>query len=138
VEDRLSSSESEDEWDLGLLLFILWGGLLIIMDTILENLIDDRSLNQSTSTHISWRDLPNREEEGLGNFFTGILERSRSAAQRHAPATNDNDTPISYAATLLTEVARSPGPQDYPLWRVCCRVSQLLCWLYQKLKQSSS
>ncbi len=69
MEDRLSSSESEDEWDLGLLLFILWGGLLIIMDTILENLIDDRSLNQSTSTHISWRDLPNQEEEGLGNFF---------------------------------------------------------------------
>ena len=101
---------------------ILWAGLLLLMNTNPENFFDDRSLVQGT--HVSWKDLPDREE-GLGKLLKGILERSRSAAQRCAPATNDNNTPTSYTATLIAEVARSPGPDEYPLWRVRCRVSRL-------------
>ncbi|KAF8226539.1 hypothetical protein L208DRAFT_1301333 [Tricholoma matsutake] len=71
--------------------------------------------------HISWRDLPN-QEEGLGEFLTGILECSCSAAQRCAPSPDDNNTSISHTTTLLDKVARSPGPDDYPLWRVHCRL----------------
>jgi hypothetical protein len=108
---------------------ILWDGLLLLMDTIPDNFIDDRvhSLDQNVSLqHVSWRDLPNREE-GLGEFLTGILERSRSAAQRRAPSPDDNNTSIRHTTTLLEEMARLPGPDDYPLWRVRCRVNQL-CW----------
>ena len=72
--------------------------------------------------HVSWRDLPDREE-GLSELLTGILECSRGTAQRRAPATDDNDTSMSYTATIVNEVARSPGVHDYLLWRVCCRVS---------------
>ncbi|KAF8235623.1 hypothetical protein L208DRAFT_1256229 [Tricholoma matsutake] len=89
-----------------------------------NNFIDDRvhSLDQSISLqHVSWRDLPN-QEEGLGKFLTGILECSCSAAQRCAPSPDDNNTSISHTTTLLDEVARSPGPDDYPLWRVHCRL----------------
>lgn len=74
--------------------------------------------------HVLWKDLPDLEE-GLGELLTGILECSRRAAQRFALATNNNNTPMSYTATLIAEVARSPGPDDYPLWRVRCRVSRL-------------
>jgi hypothetical protein len=91
-----------------------------------DNFIDNgvHSLDQSVSPqHVSWRDLPDREE-GLGELLTGILERSRSAAQRRAPATDDDNTTMGYTATVVNEVARSPGPHDYPLWRVRCRVSR--------------
>ena len=107
--------------------------LLLIMDSNSDNFVDDRIIDQNT--HISWRSLPDREEEGLGDLLTGILERSCNAAQRHPCATDVND---SYTVTVLAEVAKSPGLHDYPLWRVRCRVSRLLCWLYQKLKQSTS
>jgi hypothetical protein len=103
---------------------ILWGGLLLLMGTNPDNFVDDRVHSLDQSAHISWRSLPDREE-GLGELLTGILERSRSAAQRRAPAT---DASINYTATLVDEVARSPGPHDYPLWRVRCRVSRLR-WL---------
>jgi hypothetical protein len=106
---------------------ILWGGLSLLMGTNPDNFVDDRVHSLDQTAHVSWRDLPDREE-GLGEFLTGILERSRSAAQRCAPATDDNNTSIDYTATLIDGVARSPGPHDYPLWRVRCRVSQL-CWL---------
>jgi hypothetical protein len=115
---------------------ILWSGLLLIMHINSDHFVDDRALDQSA--HISWRGLPDREEEGLGELLTGILERSRNAAQRHPPATDDNDAPMTYAATVLANIVRSPGPDDYPLWRVRCRVSRLLRRLYQKLKQSNS
>jgi hypothetical protein len=106
---------------------ILWGGLLFLMETNADNFIDDKVHSLDQSAHVSWRDLPDREE-GLGELLTGILERSRSTAQRHAPTTDDNDTSVSYTSTLMEEVARSPRPHDYPLWRVRCRVSRLR-WL---------
>lgn len=109
---------------------ILWAGLLLLIDTNPENFFDDRNLDHST--HVSWRDLPDRED-GLGELLTGILERSRRAAQRHAPTTDDNNTPMNYTATLVAEVARAPGPHDYPLWRVRCRVSWLRLALTKNL-----
>ena len=109
---------------------ILWGGLLLLIDTNPENFFDNRSLVQGM--HVLWKDLPNLEE-GLGELLTGILESSHSAAQRFAPATNNNNTPMSYTATLIDEVARSPGPDDYPLWRVRCRVSRLRLALTENL-----
>ena len=90
-----------------------------------DNFIDDgvHSLDQSTPPHhVSWRDLPERQE-GLGELLTRILECSRSTAQRSAPATDDNSASTSYTATAIDQVARSPRLHEYPLWRVCCRVS---------------
>ena len=104
---------------------ILWRGLRLLMDTnYTDNFIDDGvpSLDQSVPQHVSWRDLPDWEE-GLGKLLMGILERSRRAAPWLAPATDGNSTSTSYTATIVDQVARSPGLHDYPLWRVCCRVS---------------
>src|ERR1700678_3903741 len=109
---------------------ILWAGLLLLIDTNPENFFDDRSLVQGM--HVLWQDLPDLEER-LGKLLTGILERSRRAAQRFAPATNNNNTPMSYTATLIAEVARSPRPDDYPLWRFRCRVSRLRLALTKNL-----
>jgi len=104
---------------------ILWCGLLLLMDTNPDNFVNNRNLDQSV--HVSWKDIPDWEE-GLGEFLTGILEHSCSATQWRAPTTDENNTSTSYTATLIDDVARSPQPHDYPLWRVHCRVSQL-CWL---------
>ena len=87
-----------------------------------RNFFDDSTPDQGN--HIPWRDLPNWEDE-LGELLAGILEHSRSAAQWHAPAANDDTTPLNYTTTIIAEVARAPGPDDYPLWRVHCRVSWL-------------
>jgi hypothetical protein len=107
--------------------YYLRDSLLLLMDTNhADQFIDDEvhSLDQSVSRqHLSWKDLPDRE--GLNELLTGILERSRIAAQGRAPATDNNNRSISYTATLINEIARSPGPHDYPLWRVRCRVSRL-------------
>ena len=85
---------------------ILWAGLLLLMNTNPENFFDDRSLVQGT--HVSWKDLPDREE-GLGKLLTGILECSRSTAERRAPTTNNNNTPMSYTATLIAEEITGAG-----------------------------
>jgi hypothetical protein len=89
---------------------ILWCGLLLLMNTNPDNFVDDRNLDQSM--HISWRDLPDWEE-GLGEFLTGILERSHSATQWCAPTTDENNASTSYTVTLVDEVARSPEWHDY-------------------------
>jgi hypothetical protein len=91
------------------------------MNTIHTNSFIDEGDNSPNNIisppHVSWRDLPDREE-GLSELLTWILERSCSAAQRRAPATDDNDASMSYTTTVVNEVARSPGLHDYPLWRV--------------------
>ena len=100
---------------------------MLHMDTIhTDSFIDDGDNSPDkivSPQHVSWRDLPDREE-GLSELLTQILEHSRSTAQRHAPATDDNNASMSYTATVVNEVVRSPGVHDYPLWRVCCRVSR--------------
>jgi len=101
---------------------ILWCGLLLLMDTNPDNFVNDRNLDQSV--HVSWKDIPD-QEEGLGEFLTGILEHSHGATQQCAPTTDKNNASTSYTATLIDDVARSPQPHDYPLWRVCCRISRL-------------
>lgn len=116
------SESGSEEWETSLLLFSAMG--LLLMDTNhTDNFIDD-GVESTSPYHVSWKDLPDRQE-GLGELVTRILERSRSAAQQCAPATDDNSASISYTATVVDQVVRSPGPHDYPLWRVRCRVSRL-------------
>ena len=115
---------------------ILWAGLLLLIDMKPGNFFDDSALNQGN--HIPWRDLPNWED-GMGKLLAGIWEHSRSAAQQHAPTANDDTTPLNYTATIIAEVARAPGLDDYPLWRVGSLQGELTSFGFnKKLKQSSS
>ena len=91
---------------------ILWAGLLLLIDTKPGNFFDNKALDQGN--HVPWRDVPNWED-GLGKLLAGILEHSRSAAHWHAPAANNDTTPLNYTATIIAEVARALGPDDYPL-----------------------
>jgi hypothetical protein len=88
-----------------------------------DNFIDDevQSVDQGVSQqYTSWRDLPDWEE-GLSELLTRILEHSQCAAPRRVL---DDNKSTCYTAALMDEVVRSPGPHDYPLCKVRCRVSR--------------
>jgi len=87
----------------------------------LDGFIDDQDpeLDESLPWQpLSWRDLSDREE-GLGKFLDGILEHSHNARQE-VPIAGNN---VEDTFTSIVDTERSPMLSDYPLWRVCCRVS---------------
>jgi hypothetical protein len=51
----------------------------------------------------------------LDNFFAGIYERSRSHKRR--PTVEDEDTADPHAC-----IRAMPGAEEFPLWRIGCRV----------------
>ena len=77
--------------------------------------IDDETpiaSGSGTRQHTSWKTLQNGED--LDEFFAGIYERSRSRRMR--PSTVED-------TTLPHDCIRSlPGADEFPLWRIGCRV----------------
>lgn len=65
---------------------------------------------------LRWRDLPD-QEDGFSALLTRILEHSCHPSNRMSAGRDDaGDAPLPGVGVLFTE-------DDYPLWRVRCRVS---------------
>jgi hypothetical protein len=64
--------------------------------------------------HTSWNALQNGED--LNDFFAGIYERSRSGCSRRERTTVEDTT------NLHDYVRSQPGAEEFPLWRIGCRV----------------
>ena len=60
---------------------------------------------------MSWNTLQNGDD--LDDFFAGIYERSRSRRMR--PTVEDTTDPLDCIRAL-------PGAEEYPIWRIGCRV----------------
>jgi len=89
---------------------------MVILITFNTGFIDDQTpiaSGSGTQQHRSWNRLQNGEE--LDDFFAGIYERSRSHRMRPANAIEDTTDPHDCIRSL-------PGAEEFPLWRIECRV----------------
>jgi hypothetical protein len=81
---------------------------------LIGGFIDDETpiaSGSGTQEHTSWNTLQNSDD--LNDFFDRIYERSRS--RRIRPTVEDNTDPHEIIRSL-------PGAEDFPLWRIACRV----------------
>jgi len=88
--------------------------IIVILITFNTGFIDDQTpiaSGSGTQQHRSWNRLQNGEE--LDDFFAGIYERSRSHRMR--PAIEDTTDRHDCIRSL-------PGAEEFPLWRIGCRV----------------
>jgi hypothetical protein len=89
--------------------------IYIFILILLVNFIDDDTpiaSGSGTQQHTSWNTLQNAEN--LDDFFAGIYERYRSHRMR--PTTVEDTTSLHDCICSL------PGDEEFPLWRIGCRV----------------
>jgi len=65
---------------------------------------------------MSWNTLQNGEDRDLDGFFERIYDRSRSRRMR--PTVEDTVTVLPH-----DRIRSLPGAEEFPLWRIGCRVS---------------
>ena len=105
-----STDNEEQESDSASSLFII---ILMIQLHLIDDFIDDGAPTASgsgTRQYMSWNSLQN--DEALNDFFAGIYERSRTSRMRHTVEVID---PHDCIRSL-------PGAEEFPLWRIGCRV----------------
>ena len=109
ADDNLTDEEDEEEDGASFLI-----KKIIVISHLIVGFIDDQTpiaSGSGTQQHWSWNSLQNGE--GLEEFLAGIYERSRSHRMR--PVENTTD-PHNCIRSL-------PGAEEFPLWRIKCRVS---------------
>jgi hypothetical protein len=78
-----------------------------------DDFIDDQDISagqNSRRDYISWRTLP-EQDQGPDEMLAGILQRAR-----------DSSTHIGGSVAIIP-IREAPVMDDFPLWRVRCRVS---------------
>lgn len=105
---------------------------------ITDDFIDDTLPNAQPGSsgpsreYISWRDF----SSGSTTAYDDVIHRwQQRASLRGAGGSNNNDTshchqdqaarigPSGDESLLTSRVGKSPTEDDYPLWRIRCRVS---------------
>jgi hypothetical protein len=90
---------------------------------LIDDFIDDETPIATGSERTSWNSLQN--DDDLDAFFTGIYERSKSRVMRPTGTVEDTTDPYDCFLAL-------PGADEFPLWRIACRVRLSL----KKLKKN--
>ena len=121
--NRASSDEDEDE-DFGSALVHYYIFLLYLSSNLI-GFIDDEEpcANDSNSRLYAPSTMPDEEEEAFEAFLARIDERVQSQSESsrlRQLRTNSDDLEV-----LTDTLARLPTTDDYPLWRVRCRVTIL-------------
>jgi hypothetical protein len=98
---------------------------LLYLSSYLIGFIDDEepSANDSNSRLYAPSTTPDEEEEAFEAFLARIDERVQSQSESsrlRRLRTNSDDSEV-----LTDTLARLPSTDDYPLWRVRCRVTIL-------------
>ena len=89
--------------------FYLYLSLVHLIGDFIDDETPIASGSGGTQQHRSWNALQNGED--LDDFFAKIYERSRSGRRRPTV----EDTPHDCICSL-------PGADEFPLWRIGCRV----------------
>lgn len=82
-------------------------------DQVLDELIDDSENEPGPQPSASWDTLFNRRDDALDDFLTSIYQRTQRAAVGRGALNN---------CEAHNQIAGLPSLEDYPLWRVGCRV----------------
>lgn len=98
---------------------------LVYLSSNLIGFIDDEEpcANDSNSRLYAPSTTPDEEEEAFETFLARIDERVQSQSESsrlRRLRTNSDDSEV-----LTDTLARLPSTDDYPLWRVRCRVTIL-------------
>ena len=90
--------------------FYLYLSLVHLIGDFIDDETPIASGSGGTQQHRSWNALQNGED--LDDFFAKIYERSRSGRRR---PTVEDTSPHDCIRSL-------PGADEFPLWRIGCRV----------------
>lgn len=124
-EDRSTAGSDKDEDEDFGSAFVHYYIFLLYLSSYLIGFIDDEEpcANDSNSRLYVPSTTPDEEEEAFEAFLARIDERVQSQSESsrlQRLRTNNDDSEV-----LTDTLFRLPNPDDYPLWRVRCRVTIL-------------
>lgn len=120
-DDSVGGGSEDDEFSPLIIPQIIFHGTKIYVDDFINNDKDPAELNEaSTQQQLSWTQLPDRED-GFGQLLTEILERSLNSGGRNLALREATEHPNQ----AFAQVRMPPTFDDFPLWRVACRVRLL-------------
>jgi hypothetical protein len=116
-----SDSEGDEEDPLGALSYFF---ILLILQLLTDGFIDDDDLpptegSSETSPTVSWNTLA-QQNQALDDLLDGIYSRSQ-AHTRRLPVQDASEHSHEISGHSL--IRALPHSQDFPLWRIGCRVS---------------
>jgi hypothetical protein len=144
VDDDFTDSDSEE---IGGAFYIFFNILIPNRHHLIDDFIDDvpnilAASGSETQPTVSWNTFEERDKD-LDNFIDELYERSQS---HRTELTAHNTTTDDYEDNL--PIHALPTDQDFPLWRIRCRVSfsfifkhntlrSITRWVLKKRRSSS-
>ena len=119
VDEGVDEDEDEIEGGDGMELARIFMLSLLIQQFIEAETIDTR--------HTPWKDVVENEDGGWGHFVAALEDRYSGDAntRRSVERLLANDPVI---AASVDKISRSPTMDDYPLWRLQCKVYRKLLY----------